>query len=184
VLDAIANSLRVNVQSVSKTNLNGAVTLLKDLGRPEQARELIRYFVDTRVAERDFWDLDEDSFGENVTDADVVTALNAKLATLEPQANDAAAILLNIATSRGWNRRDLVVLSALTVDDYKRLFKAQRGRDLSKIIKAALAIGVHAGDGIDMQQISSRAKDALRQIGAESPVNARRIRKFGLKPAE
>jgi len=184
VLDAIANSLRVNVQSVSKTNLNGAVTLLKDLGRAEQARELIQYFVQTRVAERDFWDLDEDSFAENVTDPDVIAALNGKLATFEPEANNPEAILLNIANTRGWNRRDLLVLSALTVEDFTRIFKEQRGRDLSKMIKAALSLGAHAGDGPQMEQISLRTKDALSQIGAESALNARRIRRFGLRPAE
>jgi hypothetical protein len=32
-----------------------------------------------------------------------------------------------------------------------------------------------------MKEISRRAREALKQIGAESPINARRVRRFGVK---
>ena len=54
----------------------------KRSGCDGRAKELIRFYVQKRTADRDFWDLSKYPFAQNVTDPDVVKAFMDKLAAL------------------------------------------------------------------------------------------------------
>ncbi|MGB8315396.1 MAG: hypothetical protein WCE69_13025 [Aestuariivirga sp.] len=78
----------------------------------------------------------------------------------------------------------MLTLSAATVDEFYRSFKEATGNDLSKRIANALQFDniVNATD--TMKEISKRAKLALKRIANESPINARRVAKYGIKAEE
>jgi hypothetical protein len=57
VLDGIYDSFKRNVQSITPLNVNGTVLLFKELGRDNQAKELIQYYVNQRKDGRNLWDL-------------------------------------------------------------------------------------------------------------------------------
>lgn len=180
VLDTIYASFKNSVQSITPLNLNGSVTLFKDLGRKQQAEDMIEFYVDERKEESEFWDLDKYAFAEDVTDPDIVKAFNDKLETFTEEI-DPATVLLKIAARDSWDSHDLAVLAALPSDEYYGIFKAKTGRELAKMISAALQFDKIANPSPPMQEISRRAKEALTQIGRESDLNARRVRKFGIK---
>jgi hypothetical protein len=50
VLDGIREAFIKNVQSVSPLNLNSTVGLFKELGRQEEAAELLKSYIDQHVA--------------------------------------------------------------------------------------------------------------------------------------
>ena len=73
-----------------------------------------------------------------------------------------------------------MLLSALPVDEYYRIFKSHKGDDLRKIINVCLQFDRIGSVSAAMQEISRRAKEALRRIGGESAINASRVRHYGI----
>jgi hypothetical protein len=159
--------------------LNSTVGLLKTLGRPEQAPEIIDKFVEARGKERSTFDLQAFPFGNEVTDPDVVNAFKGKLSTF-PVKRAIKEILISIADTNSWNPDDIKMLAAIPVDEYYRLLKNTRGLELRKIIKASLMFDTMTGASPDMSELSSRVKEALKRIGKESPINARRVQPYGV----
>lgn len=179
VLDTIYNSFKATVKSISPTNLNGTVKLLRELGRNEQAEEIIKYYVENRNGDRNFWDLSENVFADRITEKLVLQAFAKKLEEFKNEV-DPFSMLLQIGTHRSWNEHDLAALASLPVDYYFQLFKTHNGKDLSKIIYGALQFGQISNASEPMREISKRAKDALTKIGGESALNALRVSKYGI----
>ena len=78
VLDAIHQSFRKDVQHRTLLDLNGAVGLLKDLGRPEQATQIIAHYIASRGENRKAFDLDTYPFKDKIDDPDVIWLLKEK----------------------------------------------------------------------------------------------------------
>jgi hypothetical protein len=175
-LDAIHAAVLANIQHIDVVNLNGTVGFFKELGRPQHAAEMLeRYVVANRESLADF-DLEEFTFRNHITDPDVIQVL--KTQNVIRTQDDPAAILRSMAERRGWHPNDLATLATVPVEEYRRIFKAHRGAVLRGIVNICLQFMTEPGDqGI----IAERARAALRQIGDESPINALRVSKYGVK---
>lgn len=179
VLDALYESFKRSVDLISPTNFSGTVEALREMGRQEQAEELIQFYMDRRTADREFFDLDAYAFNRDVRDAAVVEAFKRKYASF-PDTRDPEDILKEIGARNGWNKDDISKLSALKVEDFYAIFKASSGNDLRRIVKAALTFRTVTNPTPDMLQIVSTATEALQRIGRESPLNARRVQNYGV----
>ena len=84
-----------------------------------------------------------------------------------------------MAKTNGWGPDDITFLSALPIEDYYQIFKNSKGSELRSIINACLQFDRIGNATPDMTEISKRAKDALRRIGKESAINARRVASYG-----
>jgi hypothetical protein len=180
VLDAIFQSFRRDVQYRTLLDLNGTVRLLKDLGRPEQATEIISDYVASRGGNRKAFNLRNYPFPGKIDDPDVVRALKEKYATFADE-QDPTAVVLSVANRHGWSEEEISTLSALSVDEYYTMFKAHDGEVLRKIIDAVLQFDRILNASDPMREISKRAKEALKRVGRESPINALRVRKYGVE---
>jgi hypothetical protein len=89
-----------------------------------------------------------------------------------------------IATG-GWNPGDEESLAALSVDDFVALFKATRDIERRKLIRGSTGFLNIANATARQTRIGETARAALIKIGQESPLNARRLRAYGidLKPS-
>lgn len=179
VLDKMADAFKRSVETISPINLSGTVSLFKDLGRPEQAAGLIAFYLEHRTEGRKFYDLADSPFGDEVRDPDVRAAFEQKLAAFEEKP-DPLEVLKRVAGSQGWSPEDLNILASLSADDYRQMFEAQSGKDLRAIVKGALNFGSYGNASEQMVAIASRATEALREIGRQSQINARRIRIYGV----
>jgi hypothetical protein len=179
VLDAMYDSFFRAVQYITPLNMNSTVALFKVLGRAGQAAEMIAHYVESRGEQREIFDLRNYPFAGEVSDADVIQAFDAKYATFK-QTTAPSTILLRMADTNSWNPEDITALSSLSVDEYYEMLKVTRGRDLRKIISSCLQFDNIANATPDMKEISKRAKDALRRIGKESAINARRVKTYGV----
>ena len=177
VLDDIYNSFMRNFRYISPTNLAGTVGLFKDLGRGDQAHEMIQRYVENRNQDRDLFDLDANPFGGDIRDPDIRAAFAEKYAQLEPR-RSVGTILR--ALKDGWNDDDIVALSAAPIEEYRDAFKAVEGAELRKMLSGALQFDRIANATDGMREISRRAREALRLIGGESAINARRVRSLGV----
>jgi hypothetical protein len=179
VLDGLYASFMANARYISPTNLNGTVSLFKELGEGGRAKEMLDHYMIERADEgREFFDLDDSLFGGNVTDGDVRAAFAEKSKVAEEK-RDVAALLLSIKD--GWDDDRIAALSTSPVDEYRKAFKSHVGKDLRSMLSNAFQFDriVNASD--QMRAISLRAREALKEIGQESPINARRVRRFGIQ---
>jgi hypothetical protein len=123
------------------------------------------------------FDLENYPLIERISDPDIIKAFEDKLASFKPDLN-AKAILLSFA--HGWNEEDIQKVSTLPVDEYYALFKMSESDELRKIINGCLQFDRISNATEPMKRISARAKEALRRIGLESPINARRVMRYGI----
>ena len=177
VLKQIYDSFFDNVQVISPLDLNVTVKLLKELKRNKKAAEVIKFYIENREGDRNFFDLDRYSFNAEITDPDVIAAFKAKLATFKEE-RDPKDLMLHIAG--GWRDEDLVFLASLPVGEYYKIFKTTSGDALSSIINNCLQFNRIVNASEPMKQISNLAKEALTLIGKESEINRRRVRKYGI----
>ena len=185
--DEVANSIYkgciANIAFLTPVNLNGAIDILKQVGHREKAAILLNEYLDKRGSE-DVFDLSDHPFGSHITDPDVIAAFGKKAsenAAKPPLPVEAAS---QIATG-GWNPGDEESLAALSVDDFVALFKATRDLERRKLIRGSTGFLNIANATARQTRIGETARAALIKIGQESPLNARRLRAYGidLKPS-
>jgi hypothetical protein len=183
VLDAMVESTKANVVAISPVTLSGTVGFLKEFRRVEQARELVQFYTDNRQEEPKFWDLSEPLLLGHVTDPDVRAAFERKFtaAAIPP---DPEEILKRLGGRSGWNQEDLERLASLTEADYIPIFKRLRGVELRRAVTGALVFREISNADERMNSITRTAEGALRQIAMENPMNAKRVRNFGVRIEE
>jgi KAP-like P-loop domain-containing protein len=179
VLDAMHEAFFKGVQYINPMNMSATVALFKELGRETQAGEMLRYYIEARGAEQQLFNLRSYPFLDRVSDPDVVQAFKEKHATFKQEVSP-KEILLRIADTHSWNSEDITTLSELPVDEYYKLFKTDTG-DRRKIIGACLMFDTMMNATADYQELVKRAKEALKRIGQESRINARRVKAYGVE---
>jgi hypothetical protein len=170
----VSNAVRKSAQFVSPLNLNAAVRLLKDLGRPVEAADMLRHYMAQRKDDRAFFDLSIYPFAADITDADVKAAFDERYRGFEDNRTP-ADVLINIAKAKTCTAGDIAQLSKLSADDFRALFKAQKGPDRTRAIHTAIQLDRIPGAGEGAAAIAAAAKDALKAIAKESPLNRRRV---------
>lgn len=177
VLDGIYASFLKNVKYISPVNLNGTVTLFKELGRPAQAKEMLDYYMAERQEPRRFFDLEENLFADNITDPDVRAAFDARIAEA-PELHDVKAVLSSI--KGGWSEDAISILATTSPEEYVKIFKAESGQELRRLLSNALQFDRISNATDQMKEITKRVRTALTIIGQESAINARRVKRFGV----
>jgi hypothetical protein len=177
VAEALADAVMTTPEVISPLNLSGTITALKEIGWQGDIAALINAYVNKRQDEARFWDLDESAFGSEVTDPDVRAAFEAKLDTFHDD-RDPHAILVEMGSSRAWSHRDIEVLGKLSADDFYALFKRLRRDEHHRAVRGALMFRNSTSE--KEARVAKAAIEALKRIGAESPINARRVRRDGM----
>jgi hypothetical protein len=181
VIEAIHGGFLKDVRHRSHADLNGAVKVLKALGEPEKAAELIKVYLARPEWTKPSFDLKGHPFGSMLDEADVLRAFEEKYSTFSDD-RDAKTVMIDIATTRSWSQEDLNIVGVLSVDDYYKMFKEHKGAELKSIINGCLQFkSIYNLSGGSMNAVADRATEALRRIAQESRVNALRVKKYGVE---
>jgi hypothetical protein len=175
VLDGIYASFIKNVNQISPTGLDSTVRLFKDMKRRSQAGNMIAIYIKERANDEKLFDSSE-FFLDEVKDYDVKEAFKAKYAADKKPVNLREVL---ITLRDGWSEETLSLAASATVDDYRKTFKDERGEPLRRIIAGALQFERASNITPNKEKIVELAKDALCLIAQESPINARRVIKYG-----
>lgn len=181
VLDSIADGVRQNYQAVAPLSLSQSVAFLKEFGREKDALELIRYYVSNRQEPPEFWNLEAHPFQSDINDADVRSAFARKFAELVTPP-DTEQILRHLGGHQGWTAEMLSQLSRVRQEEYVAIFKKLKGPDLRTVLSGAFAFRDISNADTAMQTITRTVEGALRQIGGESPFNAKRVANWRVRP--
>jgi hypothetical protein len=176
-LDAIYSAFVATIRHIDVLNFSQTVAFFKELGRPEQAAEMLEAYVAAHKGNPAVFDIENYPFRDRITDPDVIHAFQHQHNAVATQA-EAAAILRNMAERRGWHPDDLAVLAIVSVDEYWRIFKGYRGDVLHGIINMCLQF---QGQADNQGIIANKARSALERIGRESAMNALRVSKYGIR---
>ena len=123
------------------------------------------------------FDLSESHFGSSVPDPDIQAAFAAKLTEVSSPM-DIDTILL--AKRNSWGEEEMAALASAPVDDYLKVFKSHSGEEFRQILANAFQYARVGNANTQMQQITENSKAALAIIGAESPINAMRVSRYGV----
>ncbi|MGB7816862.1 MAG: hypothetical protein WBL28_10990 [Methylotenera sp.] len=179
VIEAIYKSFKSNAKNITPNNLNGTVNLFRELGEQEKASELIDYYIKLRSEEIDLFDPEKENFFGDTIDKEVLKKFEVAFSKLI-KTESAKQVLERLAGKNGWNQKDEVILANTSVDEYYHLFKSETGRHLSSYVRACLQFGQFANPSEQHIIIASRAREALLRIAAESGINRRRVKKYGI----
>ena len=174
---AMFEGSRDNIKYMSAGNLSAAVMILKDIGYPNLASQLISEFVKTRDEGYVF---DKGLWGHMVSDPDVIEAvelLSANNRKPSPTPSQAAEMLYK----DNWSSEAEEVLEKLSIDDIVSLIKSVRGKEQEMIVMGLLAYRRVINKSDRQKNITENAVAALVKIGNESALNAHRMAKYGVK---
>lgn len=174
--------LEKHLKFISLGDLNHSVKILKHLKHDAEAAQIIKLYMEKRSDDPAFFNLRTNVFADQIDDADVKEACAEKLLTVTTN-RPAHEILLDIYKNRGWNAEDMATLVNTSVDEYYAMFKMPLGGDHRRLVASALHFREFANPEPDFQIILERVEEALRRIEGESPLNAIRVRSFGIRPA-
>lgn len=180
VINGLYESFKKNCKYITPLNLNGTVSLFRELGEEDKASEIIDLYIENRKYEAELFNMKENNFFGDVRDQEVIDKFN-KVYNQSVTTETAKQVLDRIAGKSGWNQSDEVVLANTSVDEYYKLFKTETGRHLSSFVTTCLKFGQFGNASDQQKEVASRATEALRKIASESEINKRRVKKFGVK---
>jgi hypothetical protein len=180
-VDAIRRGALENLATIDPINISGAMRLLRECGRDNQADELATVYVAAQSDRRPlFYDLSAHSFSaDNPPDPALSAAFEARRASFVDERNP-KEVLLALAQSHGWSQEDTALLSRVSADAYEKMIEETEGPDLRLLVQTALQLAAHGGQ--DTQIMQESLTEALARIAAKSPLRARRLRNWGFVP--
>ena len=179
VINGLYESFKKNFKHISLTNLNGTVTLFRELGADDKATEIIDLYIQERRDEKGLFNLKQNNFFGDVRDQEIVEKFD-KVYEESVTEETADQVLERIAGKNGFNQSDEVVLVNTTPDEFYEIFKNIDGKHLSSYVNASLQFGNFSNATGRQKEISKNAVEALKKIAGESEINRKRVRKFGV----
>lgn len=179
VIDGLYESFKENCKYITPINLDGTVSLFKELGENQKASEIIDLYIENRKGELELFDIDEINHFGDIRDQELIDKFHLVYNKSVPQ-KTAKQVLDCIAGSSGWNPSDEIVLANTSADEYFRLFKSEEGKHLSSFVTTCLKFGQFSNASDQQLQIANNATEALKKIASESEVNKKRVKKFGV----
>jgi hypothetical protein len=147
------------------------------LGYLEVSSKIIDRYMETHVDNPEFFDLSKYPFP--VPDPELREAFDKKFMASN-QARDPVETLLKIAKGGGWSQAEVTLLAGLPSEWYYDTFKLYSEEVLRSMLTVTLQFDKFPDAIEEMQSISRHAIEALTRIGRESPINERRVHRYGV----
>jgi len=177
VVNSITESLKKNALIVSLSNLDEAVTILKEFRRDHEAKEILEFYIANKKESLEFWDYSKSFFQKAPSDPDVAKAAGAQQISLSPTFDPAAAL---VEAGRSLSDDAIKQLAMVPVEEFYAMIKARGGDDMRLLILSALQFRRISNSTPEMKEVVRRMEEALAMIGKESKLNAVRVRKYGV----
>ena len=175
VVREIVDGAKRSFEVVSLANLNETILLLKQLGRTDEARDILTFFA-ANLHESSYWAPDG-PFARGPLDPDVAAVVEQKK-PVEPKDFDLAANL--IRAGKNYDAETIAKLAQVPAQAYSDLILAARGDDLRSLVLSGLEFRRISNASDDMRRVVNLMEEALQMVGAKSRLNALRLRKYGV----
>ena len=183
IVEALCTSFEKNCEHISPLNVNGTVTLLRELGEDEKADELIEIYIRRRSDTPEIFDLDSNPFVGEIRDIRLRKRF-AEEHDVTHKLPGAREVLERIAGESGWGGTDEKVLSETSADEYYEIFTTEEGPHLGEYVRTCLRFGEFTNASERQLEIARRARTALERIARTSQINRIKVKKFGISVDE
>lgn len=179
-IGALERSFKSSVLHISPVNLQGTVSILRELNRPDLAGALLDYYIDSHSQTNYSFDLSYEH-GE-ITDPEIVERFQEKNKKVRQLPTLAESI--NVTTDGSWSGKHIHVMSSATVDDYYQFFMSLDGIKVSPLVHTCLRFERIHGDqkaNDEYKEIAKKARQALERIARESLIGQVRARRYDIE---
>lgn len=176
LINDLVASVKKSARHIDPMSLSSTTTLLRDLGRGDLADELIEFYLAAHATNPSIFDLGINPFANDIKDTVILERFKKRQSETKILMPMTDAVMY-IADHSGWSNSHIEPLLAATEDDYFNLFKQDHGEQLSRIISSCLQFENFEDK---LKSIGKMARAALTRIGNETPLNAIRVRRFGI----
>jgi hypothetical protein len=177
VMDAFTKAVKAGANRISPTNLDSVIRMMRDLERNAEANALIKYVFENRTNEKRYFNLRPSSPTDIVRDPDLRKAFEERVATFDD--SRALTEVLSKGTLFGWDADNTARLRKATVAELKEGLVELGGRDAEEVISGVLPGTEVADNG---ETVGNNLREALKQLAAESKINAVRLRPYLAEP--
>ncbi|QGX61452.1 hypothetical protein [Alteromonas mediterranea] len=182
VIQSLYESFKKNCKFITPINLDGTVSLLRELGEEEKASEIIDIYIRNRKDDVELFNTNGDTALGRLNDEEIQKKFKETYSQLVVKETP-KEVLSRISGQQGWNDSDELILANTTVEEYYTLFKSEVGSHLASYVTRCLKFGQYANANDQQKEISKKATEALQRIASESKINQRRVSKFGVEVA-
>ena len=175
LVKALRESFKKSVKLISPINLNGTVSLLRELNENEIADELIEFYINSRESNTSILDLDDYAFSRDITDTKIKERFRERFDELSPPPSF-EDIISNLPDKSLPDQAETKVLISATEDMYFNYLCQNHGDRNSRIISSLLRL--RSSD--EHKSISIKAHAALIRIGKQNLLNAIRVKRYGI----
>lgn len=180
LIDCLSRSFRTSARYISPVNLDGAVRLLRSLGRDRQASRIIDLYIDKRRQDPGLFNLEAAALPGQIKDREVLDKFRRQQQQARQQRSleEICEALLDEKTS---GDDDELQLAQAPLEEFVSLFKNSRGPRLTQYVDLCLKYSRYGGITEEQKDIVDKAVAALQLIGRENRLNASRVRRFGVR---
>ena len=179
VIECLSASFKNGAKYITPVNLDGTARLLRYLGKDKMASKIINLYIDKRGEEASLFNVDATLLSGEIKDSEVVARFREKYESVRAKRTLHQACIFMLTSSNDCSEEE-IQLSLAEIKEFVQLFKSLRGRELSACIDLCLKFNRQGGMTEQQRTISDKAVAALKIIGAESKLNASRVRRFGV----
>ncbi len=178
-LDALHMSAIDEAKAITPLNINGAIRMLREFGRADQADEVIaNYILANNEKGPEFFSIKNHHFSSDDRLDDGLRDAFAKRRAQHIDKRTPLDVLRSMGSRQNWSEADVMLMAKQSANDLEQMFEALKGNDLRQSIDIILILGGSGLEGSDA--IKENSTEALRRIAAKSPLRARKIRRYGV----
>ncbi|MGO8089650.1 hypothetical protein AB9E29_21250 [Rhizobium leguminosarum] len=181
VVEGIADSFIREAEFLSAENMNGVVSLLRELAMFHKIAPVIDAFIATHKDDPEAMDPDRMYLHNEVADAEVVERLNAAREQQRPK--QPIEDILSDKTDL-YDQQVVTELLTFPAEDYERILREHEGEKLGAILRGLHAYSRIGNPSEDMKEITRRYHAAMRKVAADSDLNRHRVVRRGIKLEE
>ncbi|WP_019026783.1 P-loop NTPase fold protein [Colwellia piezophila] len=174
VVNAMEAGLRASVTDLSTSQYSKGIELIRDLGFCNKANELTEFYIEKMEGKHEKFNMKSMEYHPFGVDGEEFRN-RLQMAYENLKKVDAPMDILDRWKGKSsYNTVDAETLGKLNKEELKAMFKGFEGKDLTDYIRVCLLLGNSS------PELMKNTREALVEIGNESPLNKQRLSKFGL----
>ncbi len=183
VVEGIADSFIYDAGYLSASNMNGVVSLLRELALTHKITPVIDAFISTHNDDPEAMDPTRMYLHNEVADAEVVERLHAARQRQRQRLKQPIEDIFSSGTDL-YDQEVIAELLTFVAEDYKRLLLEHDGEKLEAILRGIQAYSRIANPSEGMIEITRRYNLAMKEVAASSELNRHRVIRRGIKLEE
>ncbi|MBC8286958.1 MAG: hypothetical protein H8E42_05720 [Nitrospinae bacterium] len=175
----LIHSFNENMESLSALDLNGTVTILKELNMEDKANELIDPYIKMHE-KKNIFDLGAYHFAGDIKDQVINQKFNQKFSETKEEL-DLRNVLIDMSKGGRWGEKESDKIASSTENDLYSVFMNPGDGELKEMINMCLGLQSRYPNNDNYKNVHATTIKALKKISEENPLNKIKLKYYGIK---